>query len=245
MEDPRDIPGIFRRLGERPLWCRVRKGAGALGALPVRTSEQARSWIRYWAEMRGLPANSFILSEYLPGRDYGCQSIWKDGELILVKTYERLSYLGTGSQPAEVSSVAALAKTVSEQRVVDTCVKAIRSLDARASGVFSVDLKEDVRGIPCITEINAGRFSSATNILDLAGACNMATTFVRVACGLPVEFHNVYDAVEDWYMLRDIDSTPNLFSAETFFDNIADSWSEHRSPEANKRRARREEVGTP
>ena len=79
--------------------------------------------------MRAIPANSFILSDYLPGRDFGCQSVWKDGELILVKTYERLSYLGTGSQPAEVSSVAALAKTVTEHRVVDTSVQAIRLLD--------------------------------------------------------------------------------------------------------------------
>jgi carbamoylphosphate synthase large subunit len=236
VEDPKDISDIFRQLGgARPLWCRVRKGAGALGALPVRTPEQARSWIRYWSEMRGIPANSFILSDYLPGRDFGCQSVWKDGELILVKTYERLSYLGTGSQPAEVSSVAALAKTVTDRRVVDTSVQAIRLLDVRASGVFSVDLKEDRRGIPCITEINIGRFSSATNIIDLAGTHNMATTFVRLATGQPVELHEVYDAVEGWYMLRDIDSTPNLFHASKFFDNITDSWQELSSPENNGR----------
>src|SRR5712692_1186452 len=67
VEDPKGIAGIFRQLsGGRPLWCRVRTGAGALGALPVRTPEQARSWIRYWSEMRGVAASSFNLSEYLP-----------------------------------------------------------------------------------------------------------------------------------------------------------------------------------
>jgi carbamoyl-phosphate synthase large subunit len=225
VQDPKDITRIFRKLGgRRPLWCRVRTGAGALGALPVQTPEQARSWIQYWREMRGVAANSFILSEYLPGRDFGCQSIWKDGELLLIKTYERLSYLGTGNRPAEISSVAALAKTVVERKVVDVCARAIRSLDVRVSGVFSVDLKEDVRGIPCITEINAGRFSSATNIFDLVGKHNMAVTFVRLACGEPIELREEYDAVEDWYMLRDIDSPPRIFHVSEFFDNIEDTW---------------------
>ena len=224
VKDMKQITGIFRQLGKRPVWCRVRSGAGALGALPVRTPEHARNWIRYWKEMRGVPVNSFVLSEYLPGRDFGCQCLWKDGELVLIKTYERLSYLGTGSQASQVSSVAALAKTVYEPKVVDTCVRAIRSLDAKASGVFSIDLKENARGIPCITEINAGRFSSATNIFDLVGKQNMAKTFVRLAQDLPVDIEDSYDAAPDWYMLRDVDGAPRIFHASDFSDNIVNAW---------------------
>lgn len=206
------------------MWCRVRSGAGALGALPVRTPEQARSWIRYWKEMRGVPVTAFVLSEYLPGRDFGCQSVWKDGRLVLIKTYERLSYIGMGSQPAQVSSVAALAKTVVESKVVDTCVRAIKLLDAKVSGIFSVDLKEDARGIPCITEIGVGRFSSATNIFDLVGKHNMAKTFVQLARGAPVKIEDSYDAVLDWYMLRDLDGPPRIFHASQFSDNIVNTW---------------------
>jgi carbamoyl-phosphate synthase large subunit len=236
VEDLKRIPEIFRQLGEaRPLWCRVRKGAGSLGALPVRTPEQAHNWIRYWNDMREIPVTSFTLSEYLPGRDFGCQSLWKAGELILVKTYERLSYLVSGSRPAEVSATAALVKTIIEQRVVDTCVQAVRILDARASGVFSVDLKEDSRGIPCITEINIGRFSSATNIVDLVGRHNMAATFVALASGQTVPFHDVYDASEDWYMLRDIDSTPKVFHGSELFHNITDSLGELKLCASQKR----------
>jgi biotin carboxylase len=220
-----DVGSIFRKLGTaRPLWCRVRTGAGALGALPVRTPAQARSWIRYWGEMRGIPAREFMLSEYLPGRDFGCQSLWRDGELILIKTYERLSYLGTGSQPAQVSSVAGLAKTAIAPDVVDVCAKAVRLLDKRANGVYSIDLKEDARGVPCITEINAGRFSSATNIFDLAGQHNMVATFVRLARGEHVQFDDAHDAVDDWYMLRDIDMPPHIFHASNFFDRVESAW---------------------
>ena len=225
VRDLKQVTRIFQQLkGGRPLWCRVRSGAGALGALPVQTPEQARSWIRYWKEMRGVPVTAFVLSEYLPGRDFGCQSVWKDGKPVLVKTYERLSYLGMGSQPAQVSSVAALAKTVFEPKIVDTCVRAIKLLDARASGVFSVDLKEDVRGTPCITEIGVGRFSSATNIFDMAGKHNMAMTFVRLARGLKVSIEESYDAAPDWYMQRDLDGPPRIFHASQFADNIRTTW---------------------
>src|SRR3989442_1383782 len=214
---------IFRRLGDPPrAWCRIRTGAGATGAISVRGPEQARGWIAYWREMRGVRPTSFVLSEYLPGRDFGCQSLWKNGRMVLIKTYERLSYLGTGSQPVQASSVAALAKTVCEPRVVETCVKAIRLLDAKASGVFSADLKDDISGVPCITEINAGRFSSATNIFDLVGKHNMAATYVRLALGAPITLREEYDVAEDWYMLRDIDNVPRMFDAEEFFDGIED-----------------------
>ena len=78
----------FRRLGRRArVWCRIRTGSGARGAIPVARAEEARHWIAYWQAMRGVAASEFTLSEYLPGRDFGCQSLWNDGTLILVKTY--------------------------------------------------------------------------------------------------------------------------------------------------------------
>jgi carbamoyl-phosphate synthase large subunit len=218
------IDDTFRRLGRHSrVWCRIRRGTGSLGAIPVKSPEQARSWIEYWREMRGVPPTSFALSEYLPGRDLGCQSLWKDGRLVLIKTYERLSYLGTGSQPSQISSVAALAKTVVEPRVVETCRKAVAALDRKASGIFSIDLREDARGVACITEVNVGRFSSATTIFDLAGKYNMAVTFVLLALGEVVDVRKAYDAVEDFYMLRDLDAPPDIFHADDFFDGIRDA----------------------
>ena len=225
VRDLNNVTRIFQQLkGGRPLWCRVRSGAGSLGALPVQTPEQARSWIRYWKEMRGVPVTSFLLSEYLPGRDFGCQSVWKDGKLVLIKTYERLSYLGTGNQPSRFSSAAALAKTVFEAKVVDTCVRAIKLLDPKASGVFSVDLKEDVRGNPCITEVGVGRFTSATNIFDMVGKHNMARTFVQLARGERVKIKDSYEATPDWYMMRDLDGPPRIFHASQFAENVISTW---------------------
>ena len=142
--DLRRLDRIFARLGNpERAWCRIRAGAGSRGAAPVAGPEQARSWIAYWRDMRGVPVSEFTLSEFLPGRDFGCQSVWKDGRLALAKTYERLSYLGSASQPSEVSAVGALTKTVHEPEVLEIAVRAIRAVDRKASGVFAVDLKED------------------------------------------------------------------------------------------------------
>jgi len=219
------IDKTFRRLAPHRslVWCRIRTGNGSAGAMPVKRAEQARSWIRYWKEMRGVPARFFTLSEYLPGRDFGCQSLWRAGELILVKTFERLSYVVSGSQASGVSSVAALSKTVFAPGVTEVCAKAVRSLDPRASGVFCIDVKEDARGVPCITEVNAGRFSLSTNVYDLVGTHNMAVTYVRLALGERVDIREQYDVAENYYMVRDLDTLPGIFHAEAFLGGIIDA----------------------
>lgn len=222
--DLRHLERIFERLGSPArAWCRIRAGAGSRGATPVAGPDQARSWIGYWRDMRGVAVSAFTLSEYLPGRDLGCQSVWKDGRLALVKTYERLSYLGSASQPSEVSAVGALTKTVCEPGVVETALRAIRAVDRRASGVFAVDLKEDADGVPRVTEINAGRFTSSTNLLDLTGKHNMTAVYLRLARGERVDLHEEYEGTEHHYMLRDLDVVPRVFHADEFFDGVEDA----------------------
>jgi len=232
--DLRRLDRIFARLGHPArAWCRIRAGAGSRGAAPVAGPDQARSWIAYWRDMRGVPVSAFTLSEYLPGRDFGCQSVWKDGRLALAKTYERLSYLGSASQPSEVSAVGALTKTVHEPGVLEIAVRAIRAVDRKASGVFAVDLKEDSRQVPRVTEINAGRFTSSTNLLDLTGKHNMTAVYLDLARGEPVDLHEEYEGTEHHYMLRDIDAVPRVFDADEFFEGVEDARRPRRAQRGN------------
>jgi carbamoyl-phosphate synthase large subunit len=218
----KDIGKLFQRFAPRsPLWCRIRSGTGSFGAIPVKTPRQAESWIRYWQEMRDIPEGSFTLSEYLPGRDFCVQSLWKGGTLILTKMAERLTYIDSGS-PSGLSSTPALAKTAFEPRVIRVCEKAIRALDVKASGVFFVDIKESDDGKPCITEINAGRFATITNIHDLAGKHNMATMYVRLALDEPVKTREAWDYAEDYYLVRSVDTVPAVIHADKFFEEIED-----------------------
>ena len=122
-----------------------------------------------------------------------------------------------GGTPSGVSSVASLAKTVLEPGVVDIAIRAVWTVDQRASGIFSVDLKEDGDGVPCVTEINAGRFLAGTNLLDLTGTHNMAVTYARLALGESVEIAEPYDAAPDHYIVRDLDTLPDILHADDLF----------------------------
>jgi len=218
------VDEIFARMRPRsPLWCRTRTGSRSLGAAPVTTAEQARSWMRYWDEMRGVPVTAFTISEYLPGRDFLCQSLWQKGRLVLVNTFERLSYFGGENSPSGVSSLSSLAKTIVDHRIVDICRAAIRALDPLASGAFSVDLKENSGGVPCITEINAGRFFIGMTAFDHVGKQNMPLTYVRLALGERVDMREEYDSVEDYYLVRDLDTLPGVFHADDFFDGLEEA----------------------
>jgi carbamoyl-phosphate synthase large subunit len=213
-----DVP--FQWLAAKgKIWCRMRTGNGSMGALPVVTVDQARSWVSYWQEMRGVPASSFTLSEYLPGRDFAVQGLWKEGNVVLLKICERLSYFGGKNQPSGSSSTPALGKLVVDPRVREICERAVRAVDAGASGVFSVDLKEDETGTPCITEINAGRFCMITNIFDLAGNNSMAGAYLQLAFDARVELTDEGDS-DDYYLVRDLDTLPTIFQADSMFERI-------------------------
>jgi len=215
------IETIWARFG-RPakLWCRMRSGARSMGALPTSTPAQARAWIEYWQDMRGIPNGFFTLSEYLPGRDFACQTLWKDGRLVLLKTVERLAYFGGTAHPSGVSSIASVAKMVNDTHVAAICEQAIRAIDPSASGAFSVDLKEDATGVPCITEINVGRFITMMNFFDFVGAHNMSTTYVKLALDRPIEVANPHDFADDHYFVRDVDTTPTILHVDQLFDGI-------------------------
>lgn len=217
------IDDLFARLAWRtPVWCRARTGTRSLGASPVTSPDQARGWIRHWEDLRGVPATSFTLSEYLPGRDFLCQSLWRRGALVLANTFERLSYFGGENTPSGVSSLSSLAKTVVDRRLFDICRNAVRALGPSVSGAFSIDLKEDSRGVPCITEINAGRFFIGMTAFDFACKHNMPLTYVKLALGDKVDLRDEYDAVEDYYLVRDLDTLPGVFHAADLFDGIVE-----------------------
>jgi carbamoyl-phosphate synthase large subunit len=220
-----DLDGIehaFRALRGPRLWCRIRTSSGSMGATSVKTPAQARAWVEYWHEMRGVPVEAFTLSEYLPGRDFTCQTVWKDGTLVLAGSSERLAYFGGWTRASGVSSFSSLAKTVHDPRLPRVCAQAIRALDPEASGVFSVDLKENADGVACITEINAGRFFMLSNFYDAAASHNMAATYVRLALGEPVAVTDPYDIRDDFYVVRDLDTPPVVVHADRLFEGIED-----------------------
>jgi biotin carboxylase len=191
--------------GREQAWVRAVRGAGARASLPVSSPDQAVAWVRYWDERRGLGFADFMVSEFLPGREFAFQSVWQDGRLVTSAARERLEYVFGHLMPSGQSSSPSVARTVHREDVNELASLAVAAVDPEATGVFCVDLKEDEGGRPLVTEINAGRFFTTSNFLAEAGA-NMPYSYVRLALGESLNGLPRFDAVDaDLYWVRMID----------------------------------------
>ncbi len=201
------------------LWLRARRGAGSRAALPIRSVDQALGWVRWWMEERGLPPADFMVSEFLPGREFAYQSLWQEGDLVAGQLRERLEYLYGHLTPSGQTSTPAVARTVREPQVDDLACAAILALDARPTGVYCVDIKEDASARPRVTEINAGRFFTTSNFLSAAGL-NMPDLLVRCALGERPPRLASSPVEPDLYWIRMVDMGYVLVAG-----NDLDPWS--------------------
>ncbi len=198
-------------------WIRPRKGSGSRGATWVRNAEQARHWIDLWCDLRGFALTDFIVSEFLPGRDYAFQSVWKDGEMVVGKMIERLSYFFGQNMLSGMSSSPSIARTLLDRETFENViVKAIRGICKRPHGNFNLDLKGRADGAMCVTELNIGRFCMITPIFDRTGKYNTAEMHVRCALGLNVDVHDPLDYEDGCYLIRELDTLPTILRAEEF-----------------------------
>jgi glutathione synthase/RimK-type ligase-like ATP-grasp enzyme len=210
---------VFRRLNNpEKLWCRLRRGSGSRGSLPVNEPSQVEFWVRYWQQMRGIGPEMFLLCEYLPGRDYAFQSLWRNGELIIAKTCERVDYIFGVNMPAGTSSSPRVGKLVNNPHVNDICEQAVKSIDGNATGMFCIDLKEDKDGVPCITEINIGRFFMITIVFNTTGTFNMAELYLRLAFGedivVPAQCRFGDIGRSETWLVREVDNEPTVLTKE-------------------------------
>ncbi len=207
------VPHLLERFPEK-VWLRAIKGAGARASLPVRKVSQAEMWINYWDNFKGIGYGDFMMSEYLPGGEFAFQSLWKNGELITSQARERLEYVFGYLTPSGQTSSPAVARTVHRDDVNKVATDAVLAVDPGATGVFCVDLKENSAGVPCVTEINAGRFFTTSNFFSKAGA-NMPYYYVKLAYKEKIPELKKYNSVsEDLYWIRIMDMGYTLVKGE-------------------------------
>ncbi len=100
--------------------------------------------------------------------------------------------------------------TVHNEEVNEVAARAVQSIDRQATGVFCLDLKENSAGVPCVTEINAGRFFTTNNFFARLGA-NMPADLVRLGLGEELSPRPKHNAVpENFYWIRLVDAGPVL-----------------------------------
>lgn len=197
------------------VWLRAIRGAGSRAALPVKKVKHAKMWVDYWKEMRGLGYGDFMVSEFLPGKEYAFQSIWKDGELLMSQARERLEYIFGNLTPSGQSSSPSVAMTVHNDKVNKLAYNAVKAIDPNATGIFCADIKTDKDNNEKIIEINAGRFFTTSNFFSAAGL-NMPYFFTKMGFGEAIEnSHKPFNNIpENWYWVRMIDMGYKLIKEE-------------------------------
>ncbi|MCJ7759974.1 hypothetical protein MUP59_02390, partial [Candidatus Bathyarchaeota archaeon] len=144
-----DIDRAFEELGS-PIWIRATHGAGGIGSTPASNRQTATSWINYWKSRKA--GYKFIAQQHLPGRNLAFHSLWKDGELVTSMARERIEYIYPHLAPSGITGTPAVQKTVHDEAVNKTGTSAVLAIDPKFNGIACVDMKENEKGTPCVTE---------------------------------------------------------------------------------------------
>jgi biotin carboxylase len=215
LNEESDIDNALEKLGT-PIWIRARHGAGGRGSTLAYDKKTASAWITYW-KARNV-GWQFIAQENLPGKNIGFHSLWKDGELITSMARERIEYIYPYLAPSGVTGTPTVQKTVHDENVNKIGTRAVKSIDAKFNGIACVDLKENHKGVPCVTEINPGRmfttsffFSYASKILRKDYYANIPYLYVKLAYEESLPDIPKYNTLpEDIYWIRHIDAPARL-----------------------------------
>jgi len=213
-----DVERAFNELGKK-IWVRATKGAGGTGSTPADNSDTVINWIKYWLS-RGNKWD-FIAQEFLPGRNIAVSSIFKDGECVTSQGRERLEYIYPYLAPSGVTGTPVVARTINDDNVNKLATEAVLAIDSKATGIFSVDMKEDNSGKAIPTEINAGRFFTTSYYFSAAAKrfnvwyANMPYLLVKLAYKEKIPEVKPYNILPpNVYWIRHIDCGDHLVTED-------------------------------
>ncbi len=219
-----DVDDAFMELNS-PLWIRSIKGAGGRLSLKVNSSKEAKLWIKLNVMQGRAKLNEFILQEYLPRKDLAFDSLWFRGKLITSYARERLEYPFKHISLSGITGTPSVAKILHNDRVNSVGISAVKALNPKPHGFYSVDLKEDVNGNPKVTEVD-GKWHTTAPLWGYAFAkaynktsYNIAYSYLTLGYGenLVEELPKTDLFPEEHYLIRQMDSGIILKSKENFW----------------------------
>jgi len=198
---------------QNKVWIRMIRGAGSKAALPVLSLIDAQSWANHWINTTNCSIEDFMVSEFLPGPEYGVQTFWIDGNMIHAQARQRLVYFFGNIMPSGQSSTPSVAVTIKDSKVYNIAKNAILSLNPRPNGIYCVDLKTNINNEIIPIEINYGRFFTTS---DFFATLNVNTPYVYIETILNNTISNIQinSIDKQYYWIRGIDREPQLFTQQ-------------------------------
>lgn len=202
-----------------PVW--IRDGAAGTasgkGAFKATNYDDLKAWVNI---NKGI--NQFQLSEFLPGCNYGCFCLFKNGKLIKMAQAERIEYL-----MAKVA-VSGITGNTSKGRLINNVLIKNNALDVinricemtgeQMNGLVVVDMKGDSNNIPVITEINIRHVAFSSSFAS--AGFNISEFQLLLALNRDDE---ISTEIEQKFpphnlILRDVDGEPIYIKEQKIFD---------------------------
>jgi len=176
------------------------------GSLLAHNAHEVHAWI-----LLNPGIDHFMVSEYLPGRNFACHLLYDQGTIVKIACYERIEYFMARTVMSGISGNISKGRLMNDERLVARSQTAIAAILARTGetmrGLVAVDFREAANGTPMITEINL-RHVAATYSFAAAGF-NLAEAHLLLTLGRPDELGPLEMTFPEHNMiLRDIDGAP-------------------------------------
>lgn len=198
-----------------PVW--IRDGAAgtasAKGAFKAAGYDDLRAWVKI---NNGI--TQFQLSEFLPGSNFGCFCLFKDGRLVKMCQAERIEYIMAKVAISGITGNTSKGRLINNEAVKATAIEAIDRICAltgeKMNGLVVVDMKGDKDNAPVITEINI-RHVAFSSSFAMAGF-NVSEYQLLLALGRDNEISQEVEIVfpPTNLILRDVDGLPLYITEE-------------------------------
>lgn len=201
-----DLNKVFNDLGN-VFWVRSSSGTSGLGSLKIESKEALLNWIDINPNVE-----HFLASKYLPGRNLACKLLYWEGKLIRSACGERVNYIMSKVAPSGITGNTSFGRLLNEPNLVKKAIDALDIVFEKTNsvkhGFFTVDFKEDEKGVAYITEINV-RHVAFTQCFAAAGA-NFAEDTLRLIVDDPTldKNYKMYEFEPGTIFLRDVDELP-------------------------------------
>lgn len=200
-----------------PFWIRsAAGGSSGLGALKVTSWDELINWIHINPGIK-----KFLASDFLPGRNLACKMLYYRGNLVRAAVGERVNYVMAKVAPSGITGNTSFGRLLNDPKVFEVAKKAMDILfqktGTKKHGFFTVDLKEDGRGNPKVTEVNI-RHIAFTQCFA-AGGANFAEDTIRLLDDDPAfdRGFQLYEFEPGLIFLRDVDALPIVMKESQLF----------------------------